>query len=180
MKSIKLSSTIQSVFGQISNRQAERAAVNLCAKDSMLFGVHDYTIYSNQWIPLTAKCTINEKVRLSAILDEKCSGGAIAHINLENNFPNTNMAWDMLNYIASRGVFYFAFNTKIKVCKNRHAFVGTDICPICGEPVYDTWQRIVGFLTPSKAYSKERMKEFSAREWYDSCEMHNASSFMKE
>ncbi len=164
----------------IESVPAERAAVNLCAKDSMLFGVHDYTIYSNQWIPLTAKCTINEKVRLSAILDEKCSGGAIAHINLENNFPNTNMAWDMLNYIASRGVFYFAFNTKIKVCKNRHAFVGTDICPICGEPVYDTWQRIVGFLTPSKAYSKERMKEFSAREWYDSCEMHNASSFMKE
>jgi len=164
----------------IESVPAERAAVNLCAKDSMLFGVHDYKIYSNQWIPLTAKCTINEKIRLSSILDEKCSGGAIAHINLENNFPNTDMAWDMLNYIASKGVFYFAFNTKINVCKHRHAFTGTDICPICGEPVYDTYQRVVGFLTPSKAYSSDRFEEFTARQWYDAGEMHNARSFMKE
>ena len=122
----------------IESVPAERAAVNLCAKDSVLYNIHDYEIYSNQWIPLTQKCTINEKIRLSAILDEKCSGGAIAHINLESNFPNNDMAWDMLNYIASQGVFYFAFNTRINVCKHGHAFVGTDVCPICGEPVVDT------------------------------------------
>ena len=32
----------------IESVPAERAAVNLCAKDSTLFGVHDYEIYSNQ------------------------------------------------------------------------------------------------------------------------------------
>lgn len=164
----------------IESVPAERAAVNLCAKDSILFGVKDYSIYSNQWIPLTQKCTINEKIRLSSILDEKCSGGAIAHINLENNFANTDMAWDMLNYIALKNVFYFAFNTKINTCKHRHAFVGTDICPECGEPVADTWQRIVGFLTPSKAYSKERFKEFSARQWYDTGVIHGETSIMKD
>ena len=159
---------------------AERAAVNLCAKDSVLFNIHDYSIYSNQWIPLTAKCTINEKIRLSSILDEKCSGGAIAHINLENNFANADMAWDMLNYIASKGVFYFAFNTKINVCKHRHAFVGTDVCPVCGEPVFDTYQRVVGFLTPSKAYSKERFAEFTARQWYDSGIIHGQRSIIAD
>jgi hypothetical protein len=51
---------------------------------------------------------------------------------------------------------------------------------VCGEPVADTWQRIVGFLTPSKAYSKERFKEFSAREWYDSAKMHGATSIIKD
>lgn len=164
----------------IESVPAERAAVNLCAKDSLLFDVHDYGIYSNQWIPLTQKCTINEKIRLSSILDEKCSGGAIAHINLENNFPNEEMAWEMLNYIAQKGVFYFAFNTKIGTCEEGHGFVGTDICPVCGKPKVDTWQRIVGFLTPSRAYSKERFKEFSAREWYDSAVMHGERSIIKD
>jgi len=164
----------------IESVPAERAAVNLCAKDSLLFNVHDYPMYSNQWIPLTAKCSINEKIRLSSILDEKCSGGAIAHINLESNFPNSDMAWDMLNHIAEKGVFYFAFNTRINVCKNGHGFVGTDICPVCGEPVSDTWQRIVGFLTPSHAYSKERKVEFSAREWYNTGVIHGETSVIKD
>ena len=73
----------------------------------------------------------------------------------------------MLNNIAASGVIYFAFNTRINECVNHHGFVGTDICPVCGEPVFDTYQRVVGFLTPSRAYSKPRKKEFGAREWYD-------------
>lgn len=150
---------------------AERAAVILCQKDNLLYGKDDTFIYSNQWIPLTAKCTIQEKLRLSSILDKRCGGGAIAHINIESNFPNKESAWEMLNTIAKSGVIYFAFNTKINACKNRHGFVGTDICPTCGEPVEDTFQRIVGFLVPSKSYSKERFKEFSARQWYSYSEL---------
>ena len=128
----------------IESVPAERAAVILCQKDNALYDMHEKFIYSNQWLPLSTKCTIQEKLRLSAILDTKCSGGAIAHINLEANFPNTDMAWDMLNTIAESGVIYFAFNTRINECKNHHGFVGTDICPVCGEPVFDTYQRIVG------------------------------------
>ena len=143
----------------IESVPAERAAVILCQKEKF--------IYSNQWIPLSEKCTIQEKLRLSSILDEKCSGGAIAHINLEQNFPNTEVAWKMLNYIASQGVFYFAFNTRINECKNHHGFVGTDTCPVCGEPVYDTYQRIVGFLEPRRTYSKDRKREFDTRKWYE-------------
>ena len=92
--------------------------------------------------------------------------GSIAHINLESNFPNTDMAWDMLNKIAQSGVIYFAFNTRINECKNHHGFVGTDHCPECGEPVFDTYQRIVGYLVPSRAYSKDRLREFTTRQWY--------------
>ena len=162
----------------IESVPAERAAVNLCAKDNVMFGRSDNFIYSNQWIPLTEKCTINEKIRTSAILDNKCSGGAIAHINIDNNFPSTDMAWEMLNYIASQGVIYFCYNTKINVCKNHHGFVGTEICPECGEEKSDTYQRVVGFLTPSKSYSKDRFKEFSARQWYDTGIMYGETSIM--
>lgn len=150
----------------IESVPAERAAVILCQKDNVIYDLDDKFIYSNQWIPLSAKCTIQEKLRLSSILDEKCSGGSIAHINLESNFPNTDMAWDMLNKIAQSGVIYFAFNTRINECKNHHGFVGTDHCPECGEPVFDTYQRIVGYLVPSRAYSKDRFREFTTRQWY--------------
>ena len=150
----------------IESVPAERAAVILCQKDNALYDMNDKFIYSNQWIPLSAKCTIQEKLRLCSILDEKCSGGSIAHINLESNFPSTDAAWDMLNKIALSGVIYFAFNTRINECKNHHGFVGTDHCPVCGEPVFDTYQRIVGYLVPSRAYSKDRFREFTTRQWY--------------
>ena len=155
----------------IESVPAERAAVILCQKDNLLYEKGEKFIYSNQWIPLSQKCTIKEKLRLSSILDIKCSGGSISHINLERNFPNTDMAWNMLNTIAQSGVIYFAFNTRINECKNHHGFVGTDICPTCGNGVYDTWQRIVGFYEPTRAYSEARKKEYSTREWYEYAEM---------
>jgi ribonucleoside-triphosphate reductase (formate) len=150
----------------IESVPAERAAVILCQKDNLLYERSDDFIYSNQWIPLKEKCSINEKVKLSAVLDPMCSGGAIAHINIENNFPNNEVAWNMLNKIASSGVIYFAFNSKINICKNHHGFVGQDTCPICGEPIFDKYTRIVGFLTPTHSYSKDRKKEFEQRKWY--------------
>lgn len=155
----------------IESVPAERAAVILCQKDNLLYEKDEKFIYSNQWIPLSEKCTIQEKLRLSSILDAKCSGGAIAHINLENNFPNSDAAWEMLNYIANQNVYYFAFNTRLNECKNHHGFVGTDICPICGEGVMDTYQRIVGFLEPRRSYSKDRKKEFDTRKWYAYADM---------
>ena len=155
----------------IESVPAERAAVILCQKDNLLYEKDEKFIYSNQWIPLSAKCTIQEKLRLSSILDEKCSGGAIAHINLEHNFPNADVAWDMLNYIAAKKVIYFAFNTRINECALHHGFVGTYICPECGGEVVDTYQRIVGFLEPVRSYSKDRKREFSTRQWYEYAEL---------
>ena len=157
----------------IESVPAERAAVILCAKDNLYYNINEKFIYSNQWIPLSESCSIKEKLRVSSILDAKCSGGAIAHINLENNFPNSDTAWDMLNYIASMDVIYFAFNTRINECKNHHGFVGTNTCPICGEGVMDTWQRIVGFFEPVRHYSKDRKREFFERKWYEIYKLAN-------
>lgn len=170
INSVKDSFTDQYSFN-VESVPAERAAIILCQKDNLIFNEKEKFIYSNQWIPLSAKCTIQEKLRLSAILDEKCSGGAIAHINLESNFPNTDVAWEMLNKIAESGVIYFAFNTRINECKNHHGFVGTNICPTCGEHPVDTYQRIVGYLVPSRSYSKDRFREFNTRRWYEYSEM---------
>lgn len=144
---------------------AERCAVILCEKDNLLFhnDFDDY-IYANQWIPLTEKCTLDEKIKLGSILDKKCGGGQIMHVNIEGHFTSKEQGWKMLNYIAQNGVIYFAFNDKIPVCEEGHAFYES-ICPYCGKPAIDTFQRIVGYLVPSSTYSKERYREFSNRYW---------------
>lgn len=113
------------------------------------------------------KCTIVEKCRLGHLFDEKCGGGCIAHINIENRFANRDEAWDMLNFIAANGVIYFAFNTTISTCVDRHAFIGVNECPICGKPAAEKFSRVVGFYTPVSSYQKIRKREFDNRKWYD-------------
>ena len=144
---------------------AENCAGVICQADNLLFEQNKYFIYSNQWIPLMEKCTIQEKCRLGSIFDKKCGGGCIAHINIENRFPNEETAWGMLNYVASQGVIYFAFTTKISVCKHKHAFISEKNCPVCGEPIADTYSRVVGFYTPTSSYQNIRKKEFDKRKW---------------
>lgn len=151
----------------IESIPAENCAGVICSADNLLFDeAGKYFIYSNQWIPLMEKCTIEEKCRISGILDPKCGGGAIAHIDVENRFPTKESAWDMLNYLAEHGVIYSAFTTKINVCKNNHSFIGTHKCPICGEESNETFARVVGFYTPVSNYQKIRKQEFDKRRWY--------------
>lgn len=146
---------------------AERANVVLCNKDNQLFkSKYQYFIYSNQWIPLMEKCTLQEKIRLGSILDKECGGGQISHINLAGDFANEEQAWNLLNYIAKSGVIYFAYNRKIFVCNKEHAFFSEN-CPSCGEKPIDTYSRIVGYLVKLSSYSKERKIEFNKRQWFN-------------
>lgn len=124
---------------------AERCAVINCTKDKLLYpDAHiERNLYGNQWIPLDVKCTLDEKIRDGSILDKKCGGGQICHINADGPFTDEEQSWKLLNYIASKGVIYFAYNIKISTCENGHGFIG-DTCPTCGKPVVDTYQRVVG------------------------------------
>ena len=145
---------------------AENCAGVMCTADNLLYEQNKYFIYSNQWIPLMEPCAIQEKCKLGSLFDKKCGGGCIAHIDIESRFPNEDTAWDMLNYVASQGVMYFAFTTKISVCKHKHAFIGSKTCPKCGEPIADTYARVVGFYTPVSSYQRIRKQEFNKRKWY--------------
>ena len=146
----------------------ERAAHILMQKDMAFFPdeAYELPLYGNQWIPLGVKTTIQDKVQLSAELDKACNGGSIAHINLDKPFEDFGAAWKVLNYVADSGVVYFAFNVRISACDNNHGFYG-DVCPVCGGKKTTTYQRIVGFLTPEKTYSKPRKSEFALRDWFD-------------
>jgi ribonucleoside-triphosphate reductase len=147
----------------------ETAAAKLMKKDKFFFGdkvIDDLPLYGNQFIPLGIKTTLAERVRIASLFDGFCNGGSILHINIDAPFKTFEQAWKMLNYVSDAGVTYFAFNTKIQVCKHNHAFHGT-VCPECGNPVDTEYTRIVGFYVPYKTYSKEREAEVKMREWED-------------
>ena len=146
----------------------EKAAATLMEKDRLIFpkAKYELPLYGNQWIPLGVKTTLQEKIRLSAELDNACNGGSIAHINLDAPLTDFETAWNLLNYIADAGVTYFAFNLRINACEKNHGFYG-DTCPTCGGEATTSYQRIVGFITPEKSYSKERKVEFALRDWFD-------------
>ena len=145
----------------------ENAASKLFQADKLLYPdmvIEDLPLYGNQFIPLGIKTTMQERIRIASLFDSYCNGGSIAHINIEAPHKSFESAWEMVNYIASQGLTYFAFNTKIQVCKHNHAFFG-QTCPECGGPVAGEYTRIVGFYTPIKTWSKERKSEYALREW---------------
>lgn len=145
---------------------AESANVKLCRKDNILYDRDQDFIYSNQWISLMAKCSINDRIKLSSQLDKKAGGGQILHISLEGAQLTEETSWRMLNEIANAGVIYFAFNPKLSICEHSHTFFGKT-CPICGGEKVDEATRIVGYLVPTSAYSKDRYKEYQNRQWYE-------------
>jgi ribonucleoside-triphosphate reductase len=53
-------------------------------------------------------------------------------------------------------------------CGNNHMSVGSDeICPICGDPIVDKYQRVVGFLTNIKNWHEVRREsDFPNRQFY--------------
>ena len=151
---------------------AESASAKLMKKDKFFYPkakIYDLPLYGNQFIPLGVQTTGQERVRIASEFDGYCNGGSILHYNIDAPFDSFEKAWDMTNYIADKGVTYFAFNTKISACEDNHAFYG-DICPVCGKPKSAEFTRIVGFYTKTNTWSKERKEEFKLRKWDNSKE----------
>lgn len=141
----------------------ENGAIKVAKKNSILYGSKEY-ITGNQWIALRDKATIQARARAAGVLDNKCGGGCISHIQIDAPFANEEQAWGMLNYLAKQGVIYFAFNLRINIDDDHHTFT-TKVCPICGSKPTDTMQRCVGYLVPSKSWSEGRLRELSERDW---------------
>lgn len=147
----------------IEQTPMENGAIKIAKKNSILYNTTDY-ITGNQWIALKDKATIQSRVRAAGVLDSKCGGGCITHVQIDGPFSSEEQAWKMLNYIASKGVIYFAFNLKINTDNEHHSFT-TKTCPICGSEPTDTYQRCVGYLVPTKSWSDGRKRELDERDW---------------
>lgn len=147
----------------IEQTPMENGAIKIARKNQLLYNSEEY-ITGNQWISLKDKATIQARARAAGVLDNKCGGGCITHIQIDAPFNSEEQAWNILNYVAKQKVIYFAFNLKINIDKNKHSFT-TKTCPICGEQPEETYQRIVGYLVPLHSWSETRKKELQDRDW---------------
>lgn len=147
----------------IEQTPMENGAIKVAKKNSILYGTTDY-ITGNQWIALKDKATIQARTRIAGVLDNKCGGGCITHLQISAPFTTEKQAWGMLNYVAKQGVIYFAFNLMINTDENHHSFT-TKVCPQCGLEPRDTYQRVVGYLVPTRSWSEGRKRELTERDW---------------
>ena len=172
-------SVLEKEFGFPHNCEqtpSENSAIKLAQADKILGygevnkeqGYPPYELYSNQFIPLTVKADLFDRVILQGYYDSKMTGGAILHVNVGEKVSNQETMKKFLKSSIKLGVIYQAINYVLNVCEDRHVTVGSsDICTICGKPIVDKLTRVVGFLTSVKNWHKvRRAEDFPKRQFY--------------
>lgn len=146
----------------------ENMSIKMAQKDRLIGWNKQYQIYSNQFIPLTTKADILDRIRLQGIFDSKFSGGAICHLNVEEQITNPKHLEDLIRTSVKMGVIYFAINYNLQRCENGHMSVGrTKSCGVCGGDIVENYTRVVGFLTSVKNWHKvRREQDYPNRQFY--------------
>ena len=157
---------------------AESVAVRLAQSDRVLGYNDKYEIYSNQYIDLMEDCPVYERFKVQGQLDQLTSGGNILHCNVDGEKPLTPEQYEKIIDLAKDcKVKYFGINYAYSECAKQHYTIGKNKkCPICGEPIVETWCRVVGFITPKSAFNPVRRDyEFDRRVFYESEEVEKAT-----
>jgi anaerobic ribonucleoside-triphosphate reductase len=147
----------------------ESVSVKLAEKDSIMgYNPTGYLLYSNQFIPLTVKADMLDRIRLQGLYDKSLSGGGILHVNVGERIEDPELIKELIKICAKMGVIYHAINYNIQRCKNGHMTVGTNgKCTICGAEIVDSYTRVVGFLTSTKNWGKvRRTVDYPNRHFY--------------
>jgi ribonucleoside-triphosphate reductase len=136
---------------------AENSAIKLAQKDKLLGYQNEYRLYSNQFIPLTTNANLLDRIAVQGMFDEKMTGGAICHLNVEQRIENPKFIENLIAVAAKAGVVYTAINYNLQKCQNEHMSVGkNNSCSICGSEIVDNFTRVVGFLVNTKNFHKVR------------------------
>jgi len=139
---------------------AENSGIKLSKKDTLLKYTKESLFYSNQFIPLIKNADMLDRIKLQGMFDSHFSGGAILHINVEEQITNTQKIVNLINTCAKKGVVYFAINYNLQLCEADHMSIGANgKCPICGSPIKENFTRVVGFLTNIKDWNITRRQE---------------------
>ena len=144
-------STIEGWRFNVEQTPSENSAIKLAEKDYYCGYNRDengnqlYQLYSNQFIPLTYKANLLDRITIQGQLDSQFSGGAICHINVEQRVSDPVKIYELIRICARKGVVYWALNYNLCMCENGHMSVArTDTCPECGSMITDTYTRVVG------------------------------------
>lgn len=155
----------------------ENVAIKLAKKDSLLGYNKEYDMYSNQFIPLTSKANIFDRIDLQSKFDKHFGGGSILHINIDEMEADVKTQVELVETMFKKGVIYFAFNNIIGVCNECGANTvqnksdvtedNTGKCKKCGSTDVDIAFRVVGFVRKVKNWAKQRREEFKNRKFYN-------------
>ena len=148
----------------------ESMCVRLCQIDSLLgYNSKNYKLYSNQYIPLINESSIYDRFKVQGKIDQLTSGGAILHLNVDDEKPLSPIQFRKLMEVGRKTkTTYFAINYAYSECVKEHYSVGKhDKCPVCGEEIVCQYTRVVGFITPVRSWNKVRRDyEYGKRYFY--------------
>lgn len=147
---------------------AENSAIKLAEADRLLGLNKKYSIYSNQFIPLTTKADFLDRIKLQGLFDKSMTGGAICHLNISDRITQVDYMMKLIRSAIKTGVVYFAINYNLQECPNGHITVGkNEGCPVCTEKITNNYTRVVGFLVNTKNFHRvRREKDYPERQWY--------------
>lgn len=95
---------------------------------------------------------------------DNLDGGSSAHLNLDHHL-DVEQYRKLLKYAAETGCKYFTFNVPNSECQDCGFITKVPItkCPKCGSAHIDYYDRVIGYLTKIKNWSKGRQIEQKTR-----------------
>ena len=159
------------VIYNIEQIPGESMAVRLADLDTYLgYNPKNFKLYSNQYVPLIQPTSLYNRIHLQGLFDQFTSGGAILHVNVDDSKPiPADVFYNLMDACRKEKVVYFAINYAYSKCSQGSYFIGKPaVCPYHGDPIVETYTRVVGFITPVHAgwNSVRRDIEFPDRVFY--------------
>lgn len=147
----------------------ESAAIKLYNRDKKdKYWVPDDTNLYASYIfkPNDKEISILDKIYLHGrtFCGDNLDGGSAAHLNLDAHL-SVEQYRKLLKYAADVGCKYFTFNVPNCECKDC-GFIAKqpfDRCPKCNSTNISLWDRVIGYLTEIKNWSKGRQIEQKTR-----------------
>ena len=144
----------------------ESLAYKHAKKDKIMYGM-DYSMYSNQFVPLWKDIDIEERLRIDGYLTKYMSGGCITHINMTERIQSDDQMKRILEFAIKSDCEHIAINYSFNKCSNEHITISgkAAMCPSCGSDIVERYTRIVGYFTPVTSWSPERRAEYHLRKF---------------
>lgn len=125
----------------------------------------DRNLYNSYFYNAHDDTSVLDKFRLHGRkTSDYCDGGSAAHINLQEHLSKEQYL-KLIDFAIQEGTSYFTFNIPNSKCEDCGHIVKAPIdeCPKCGSKDITWYTRIIGYLRPISAFSKDRQIEAAKR-----------------
>lgn len=151
---------------------AESASIKLYNRDKKdgYWVPEDTNLYASYiFKPNDTEISVLDKITLhsSNFASDKLDGGSACHLNLEEHLSKEQYK-KLLSFAAKEECKYLTFNVPNSECDECGFItkVPIDKCPKCGSTQITLWDRIIGYLTAIKNWSKGRQIEQKTRVYH--------------